>query len=85
MIELGDKVKDKYSGFTGIAVARTEFINGCVQYGVVSRVTKDNKEPVEMGIDEDSLEVISKKKSIKKRASSITGGATRKAPRMRGY
>jgi hypothetical protein len=75
MIELGDKVKCKHTGFTGIAVSRTEFINGCVQYGVVPKVTKENKYPDEMGIDEDSLEKVGvKKKTVKKKA---TGGPAR--------
>jgi len=29
MIELGDKVKDRISGFTGIVTSYTEFITGC--------------------------------------------------------
>ena len=42
-IELGDKVKCEHSGFTGVAVAETRFINGCVQYSVLPKVDKDNK------------------------------------------
>ena len=82
-IELGSKVKCKITGFTGIAVARTEFINGCVQYGVVGKVGKDSKYPEEIGIDAESLEVISKKK--KKLVKNDTGGATTKGVKQRGY
>ena len=42
-IELGDKVKCKHTGFVGIAVAKTEFINGCIQYEVMPRVKKNNE------------------------------------------
>lgn len=31
---LGDKVKDLVSGFTGIAFARYEYLNGCIRYEV---------------------------------------------------
>jgi len=61
MIQLGDKVKDIISGYVGIAVAKTEFINGCIQYTLTSRVGKDNKlSSEEFGIDETSLIVIEK-------------------------
>jgi len=71
-IQLGDKVKDKVSGFVGVAVAKTEFINGCIQYNVMPKAGKDGKMPEEVGIDEQSLEVIvQKRKKIKKKD---TGG-----------
>ena len=82
-IELGDKVKDKIRGFTGTAVARTEFLNGCIQYNIIPRGSKSNKMPEEMSIGAQSLEVVkAKKKQIKKES---TGGATRKAFNQRGY
>lgn len=84
MIELGDKVKCIYTGFTGVAVAKTEFINGCVQYEVVPSISKGKNEfPESIGIDEQSLKVVSKKKSPPKR--SETGGRSRPAPRQRGF
>jgi len=82
-IELGDKVRCKYSGFTGIAVTRVEFINGCVQYGIVPKVTKDKQYPEEVGIDEGSLELVSPKK--KKRVVKDTGGPVTRNIRQRGY
>ncbi len=82
-IELGDEVKCKVTGFVGIAVMKTEFLNGCVQYSVAPKVGKDNKLQEEMSIDQQQLEVIiPKNKPMKERS---TGGATRKAPKMRGY
>ena len=82
-IKLGDKVKDIYTGFVGIAVARTEFINGCVQYSVAGKVGKDNKYPEEMGIDESSLKVVTRKKT--KIVKKDTGGPSRKACSMKGF
>ena len=34
MIKLGDKVKDSITGISGIAIARCEYLYGCVQIGV---------------------------------------------------
>jgi len=84
-IELGDKVKDTITGFKGIATAKTEFINGCVQYNVTGKVGKDNKlsDDSIMSIDQETLEVI--KPKVKKIKRSDTGGPTRPGMKMRGY
>ena len=82
-INLGDKVKDKVTGFVGIAVAKTEFLNGCVQYSVAPKVGKDNKFPEEMGIDEQSLTVITKRRKPKE--DDDNGGATRIGIKMQGH
>lgn len=71
-IKLGDKVRCKITGFVGIAVCKSEFLNGCIQWSVLSRIEKDKKMPEEVGIDEQSLELVVKKKAPKKRES---GGA----------
>ena len=85
MIKLGDKVRCKYTGFTGIAVAKTEFINGCVQYSVVAKWNgKTTRDEMEQGIDEDSLEVIKPKKKKKEKKES-NGGPMRRAFRQRGF
>lgn len=82
-IMLGDTVKCVHTGFEGVAVARTEFINGCVQFLVAPKVGKDNKVTDEIGIDEGSLKVIKRvEKEIEKES---TGGATRTMPKLRGY
>jgi hypothetical protein len=40
-IELGNDVEDIVGKFSGIAVRRTDFMNGCVYYSVQSAMTKD--------------------------------------------
>ena len=84
MVKLGDKVRCIYSGFVGYAVSKTEFVNGCIQFGVVPPVNKKAQAyPEEVNIDESSLEVVEvKKKRIKK---DDIGGRTTPAPRMRGF
>jgi hypothetical protein len=80
---VGDKVKCIHTGFTGIAVSKTEFINGCVQYGVAPAATSKNIYQEDVCIDEQSLKVVPTKK--KKAVVRKTGGASRRGPSMRGY
>jgi hypothetical protein len=57
-IELGNKVKDIVSGLIGIVVQKTEYLNGCVQYGVTPPVKKDSTDIVTYSIDEQQLEYV---------------------------
>ena len=87
-IELGDQVKCKYTGFKGVIVAKTEFINGCVQFSVVPKW--DGKSPImeEMSIDEGSLEIIKKrKKEVEEdyEDEEENGGSMRRILKQRGY
>lgn len=84
-IKLGDKVKCKITGFIGIVVARTEFLNGCIQYNVAPKWEKQ-KNPMEqeISIDEQSLEVV-KQKIKKKVKKERNGGATTRNFSQRGY
>ena len=75
-IKLGSKVRDKVTGFVGITVARTEFLNGCIQYNIQPKVEKDNKVPEEIAVDVGSIEVI-KPKKIKIRKKDTGGPMTR--------
>lgn len=83
-IQLGDKVKCRHTGFVGIVVAKTEFINGCIQFGVLPKMKKKDTYPDEIAIDEDSLEVIAKKKKVVKKKKPL-GGRARPSPSMRGF
>ena len=82
-IKLGDKVRCKVTGFTGIAVARTEFLNGCIQFNVLPKADKKTKMPEEIGIDEGSLELVNKPK--KKVIKRDTGGAMTRGLKQRGF
>lgn len=82
-IKLGDKVRCKWTGFTGTAVARTEYINGCTQWNVLPKVEKSNKMADEIAIDEQSLEVI-KKKKINQEKKDV-GGPMKHACQQRGF
>jgi len=84
IIELGDKVKCIYTGFTGVTVAKIEFINGCVQFSVQPKVDKDGKYPEEMNIDNSSLIIIKKNKVKKvfKEEKEESGGRSTVSSRM---
>lgn len=58
MIGVGDSVKDKITGLTGIAVCRTEWLYGCVRVGVQPRTAKDGKIPEIEYIDEPQLKLV---------------------------
>ncbi len=85
-IELGQEVKCKITGFKGIAVSKTIFINGCVQYSIAPKWDKKKGgHPVEqeVGIDASSLKLTNKPK--KKVEKSDTGGPNRFGVKQRGY
>ena len=79
MIELGKQVKDIVTGFSGIATARVEYLNGCVQYCVKPKMTKKDNGKVPDGyyFDEKQLVVIGNGVSVKKKR---TGGAMSDVP-----
>lgn len=85
-IELGDTVQCIYTGFKGIAVARTEFVNGCIQFTIAAKFNP--KELIsDMEVDSESLKIVKKGKRIIEEEEDEeinSGGASRKLKR-RGY
>lgn len=71
-IKLGQEVKDKVTGFTGVAIGRTEWINGCARVIVQPKVDKDGKVPDCLNIDEPQLEVTGE--GAYKKEETNTGG-----------
>lgn len=59
-IELGSKVKDRVTGFCGIAVARTKHLYMCDRYTVQPPIDKDGKIPEAFSMDGFALEVLEK-------------------------
>lgn len=70
-IELGSEVKCKVTGFKGVAVGRTEWINGCARIVVQPKVDKEGKVPDAQHIDEPQLEVTG---PVKYTGETKTGG-----------
>ena len=87
MIELGDKVRDKVTGYEGIATSKTEFLNGCTQIEVTPKIKKGTnptpEQMIGMGIDQQQLEKVGNgvNTPTKKIESSDTGGRMRRVPR----
>jgi len=82
-IQLGDTVQSIISGFTGVAVSETKYINGCIQIEVQPKVDKDNKIQECVSIDIENLKVI--KKGLRhKELEEKLGGATHITRKQRG-
>ena len=61
-IQLGDEVQDIISGFTGIAMAKTDYMWGCTRFAVQPQEIKENKLGDPIWFDEPQLIVITKQK-----------------------
>ena len=81
-IELGDKVKCKYSGYTGIVTAISNYINGCTQMIVAGKWDGKSEEPPTASIDEESLIII---KKGKEEEAEKSGGKNKKGIKCRGF
>lgn len=59
MVNLGDKVKDNVTGYTGIAIARTTWLHGCDRITVQpDSLDKDGKVQDGFTFDEKQLTVL---------------------------
>lgn len=74
MINLGDKVKDKITGFEGIAVARVEYLTGCTRYEVKPDKLKDEKTIDSEWIDERQLTVTKSDKIVLNKSDNAGPG-----------
>ena len=57
-MKLGTRCKDTVSGFTGVAVAAHNYLNGCTRITIQPPVDKDGKLPESQTFDEPQLEAI---------------------------
>lgn len=61
MIVLGQKYKDRISGFQGVATGYVQYLSGCNQALLAPKVTKDGGKPDSEWIDEQRLVAVGKK------------------------
>ena len=74
---LGDEVKERITGYSGIVMARTQWLYNCNVYGIKSRELKDGK-PLELQhFDEPSIELVATSTATPKRD---TGGPAMAVP-----
>jgi len=59
MMDLGDKVRDKITGFTGIATALTLYLHKCPLVEVTAKELSEGK-LITLWFDEPQLEIITK-------------------------
>lgn len=57
-IELGDTARDTITGFKGVVIARTQWINNCDRLMLQPPVDKEGKVPEACSFDEPSLELV---------------------------
>ena len=75
--DVGSKVKDIITGFNGIIIYRTQWLNNCNTYGVQPTELKDGKPLDREHFDEPQLELVEEKVVKPSRA---TGGPERPVP-----
>jgi hypothetical protein len=57
-IRLGQIVRDKVSGFKGVAVSEHTYLNGCSRFTIQPLVDKEGKLPDTQTFDEPQLEFV---------------------------
>jgi len=72
---LGDKTKDKITGFEGIVIGRHQWLNNCNTYSVQPTILKDGVPQDRHTFDEPQLEIVEEKIHTPSRK---TGGPERK-------
>lgn len=81
-VNLGDKARDTVSGFSGVCVARTEWLNGCWRMTLQPQgLDKDGKPQEAQTFDDFQLEVIEHKRQ--QVGSKETGGPREEPVRVR--
>ena len=73
MVNLGDRVRDKVTGFEVVATARYQYMNGCERYCVEPMVDKGGKLVDAQTFDVQRLDVVQPRVASVK--ASNTGGA----------
>lgn len=58
---IGQKAKDKITGFSGVITGKVEYISGCAQFLLQPKCKKDGIKPAAEWIDEMRLSVVDKK------------------------
>lgn len=74
MIQLGRKVKDVVTGVTGVVVARTEWLYGCVRITFQPQL-KEGKMPDTITLDEQQLEDLGEHPGIARQIDKARAGA----------
>lgn len=74
---VGDEAKDKITGFKGIVISRSQWLNSCNTYGLQSKTLHDGAPIRKEYFDEPQLEMVAEKVHEQK---ADTGGPTESIP-----
>lgn len=78
--ELGKEAKDIVTGFSGIIIARVEYMTGCNQYGISRKAGEDGAiHPAEF-FDEGRIQIIGDGVAPKDVQAEKKGGPSRDMP-----
>lgn len=55
---LGDKVKDRITGYAGVIICRSEWLYGCIRYVLQAKRIKDGKITPTHVTDEGALDLV---------------------------
>ncbi len=78
MVKLGKEYKDSITGYSGIAVARTIYLYGCVRVMLVPTKLKDDGDFLpDCWFDEPQLASVGSARAKKKKSSEGPGGPSR--------
>ncbi len=80
MIELGDKVKDTVTDLKGMAIAKANYLNGCIQFLVQPRGLKEKEIIKSEWIDEGQLVVLARPSEQVDKNETGPGGGIRSHP-----
>lgn len=80
--ELGEIIKDKVTGFQGVAMARTEYFTDCAHYGLCSQTLEGGKPLDWVWFDETRLVKVDEIPKIERESRTPTSGAVPNAPEM---
>ena len=77
--KLGDKAKCKVSGFTGVVVAETRWLNGCIRITLQPPAKNDGTLPASETFDVGQIEIV---KAMAVRPAPSDDGGPIKSPRQ---
>lgn len=61
-LKLGDSARDRITGYVGIIIARTEWLNGCLRVTIQAEEMKDGKPVESQTFDAEQVELVVKVK-----------------------
>lgn len=80
-VKLGNEIKDKITGFTGIATGRVRYLFGNVSYGIVPKVNDNGEMKSIQYFDSGRVEVIGRGIAPEEVQVEKKGGISRDMPR----